>query len=795
MKKYLITGITALAICFGFTSCSHDLDSLSQDEIDQLEAQKIVNTYQRAFKAYIGGEVAPTQNWGFGSIASARTRAIDEEGATFSHVEQPQKWSCPVNDLHFRDDKNKDIPVVEMPTFTHTVSDAVYADNITNWDNQKIISIDGKYTTFTTKDEQIIYVIDDATYAYTISNNGRGTLFIVKSGKTLTLGSVGHNMQVYLEANATLNVTHKLNEDGTEKTGDDHSFLFEKSNAAIYLNSGSTITGTNVRFYDGCKVLNNGGTIQVTNLTVDKGSVLINNGSFSNVTNLTVNNENAIIYNAPNKTLEAKNLKMDNNYALLFNDINGTVKITRGIEYYNSTAEIVNHGTLTSPSIDFKAGGMFKNTDSGTTTVYGTTSITNTNSSWENDGVYTSGDFVVENAIKIFNNCKLTVTARGEGMIGTGTFSIGGDVKAQGTESGSDSQGAFVLNGNNSVKADHMNLRPNGDFFFGANSLLWVVNELNAVNNVTGCGLHGPTAEATWGIVKAGSVVYDAERTDGHRWSINYYDNLYIDTDSHFPQGHDDKLDQSHQPWYYYSTEKKTVMFKFLGDNCPITENLDPEKCYHGYNTNPNPDPDPDPEFGNLRIMAEDLSASDRSDFDFNDIVFDVEFNTTGEGTTKIMVWAAGGTLPLRIALYRDNEEKSILNDDEPTQWQEIHALWGEETNIMINTNAEKKYPGKGVTYKDADGNYIGQEVTLQWPVANEADAKDIVIKVKKNGKWVEMEAEQGKPAAKFAVPTTVGWMDERYDIKRKYGKFCEWATTAPEIKWWRSDLADDQDE
>ena len=85
--------------------------------------------------------------------------------------------------------------------------------------------------------------------------------------------------------------------------------------------------------------------------------------------------------------------------------------------------------------------------------------------------------------------------------------------------------------------------------------------------------------------------------------------------------------------------------------------------------------------------------------------------------------------------------------------------------------------------------------MTLQWPVANEADAKDIVIKVKKNGKWVEMEAEQGKPAAKFAVPTTVGWMDERYDIKRKYGKFCEWATTAPEIKWWRSDLADDQDE
>lgn len=779
MKKYLMTGIAALAMCFGFTSCSHDLDSMSQEEIDQLEAQKIVNSYQKAFKAYIGGEVSPNQTWGFGSVASTRTRAIDEEGATFSHVDQPQKWSCPVNDLNFREDKDTDIPVVEMPTFSHTVSDAVYADDVTNWDNQKIISIDGDYTTFTTKDEQIIYVIDDATYAYTVSNNGKGTLFIVKSGKTLTLGSVGHNMQVYLEDGATLNIS--------DATGSTNEFLFEKSNA-IYMNSGSTITGNNVRFFDGGKILNDGGTIKITSLTIDKNTVLINNGSFNNVTNLTVQNENAIVYNAPNKTLQVRNLKMDNNYSLLFNDVSGTVNVTGKIEFYNTTAEIVNHGTLTSPSIDFKAGGMFKNTDSGTTTVYGTTSITNTNSSWVNDGVYTSGDFVVENVIKVFNNCKLTVTGSGEGMTGSGTFSIGGSVKSDGAEGGTESQGAFVLNGNNSVKADHMNLRPNGDFFFGANSLLWVVNELNAVNNVTGCGLHGTTTNGTWGIVKAGSIVYDANKTDGHKWSINYYDNLYVDTDSHFPQGHDDKLDQSHQPWYYYSTENKTVMFKFLGDDCPITGKIEPEKCYHGYN--PGTDPDPDPEFGNLRIMAEDLSASDRSDFDFNDVVFDVEFNTTGVGTTTIKVWAAGGTLPLRIALYRDNEEKTLLDDEDATQWQEIHALWGEDTNIMINTNAEKKYPGKGVTYKDADGNYIGHEVTLQWPVANEADAKDIVIKVKKSGTWVEMKADQGTPAAKFAVPTTVGWMDERYDIKRKYGKFSEWATEHPEIKWWDSEAA-----
>jgi hypothetical protein len=40
MKKYLMTGIAALALCAGFTSCSHDIEQLSQEEINQLEAKK-----------------------------------------------------------------------------------------------------------------------------------------------------------------------------------------------------------------------------------------------------------------------------------------------------------------------------------------------------------------------------------------------------------------------------------------------------------------------------------------------------------------------------------------------------------------------------------------------------------------------------------------------------------------------------------------------------------------------------------------------------------------------------------
>ena len=88
MKKYLMTGIAALALCAGFTSCSHDLDAPSQEEINQLEAQKIVKTYKAAFEQYIGGKVASNQTWGFSGTFATTTRA---ENANANEWADPNK--------------------------------------------------------------------------------------------------------------------------------------------------------------------------------------------------------------------------------------------------------------------------------------------------------------------------------------------------------------------------------------------------------------------------------------------------------------------------------------------------------------------------------------------------------------------------------------------------------------------------------------------------------------------------------------------------------------------------------
>ena len=67
-----MTGIAALAMCFGFTSCSHDFETLTQEEIDQRKANEIVENYKRAFVEQFG-QPAADQDWGFGTNALTRS--------------------------------------------------------------------------------------------------------------------------------------------------------------------------------------------------------------------------------------------------------------------------------------------------------------------------------------------------------------------------------------------------------------------------------------------------------------------------------------------------------------------------------------------------------------------------------------------------------------------------------------------------------------------------------------------------------------------------------------------------
>lgn len=67
-----MTGVAALALSAAFTSCSKNEELYNQGTIDQMNAEKITQSYNDAFIKYVGGPIASNQDWGFGSNAGTR---------------------------------------------------------------------------------------------------------------------------------------------------------------------------------------------------------------------------------------------------------------------------------------------------------------------------------------------------------------------------------------------------------------------------------------------------------------------------------------------------------------------------------------------------------------------------------------------------------------------------------------------------------------------------------------------------------------------------------------------------
>ena len=145
------------------------------------------------------------------------------------------------------------------------------------------------------------------------------------------------------------------------------------------------------------------------------------------------------------------------------------------------------------------------------------------------------------------------------------------------------------------------------------------------------------------------------------------------------------------------------------------------------------------------RVIAEDLNATEKSDFDFNDVVFDVVKAENNQTTLKLI--ACGGIYKLTVGGV------------------EVHGVFGEAakadgTYPMINT-------GKGPKYEPKEFQIAGEYKTP-------AEIKNIKIIVYKPGNenGIELEAQTGKPACKILVDDTFGVIPENKDISNEYGNF-----------------------
>ena len=158
-----------------------------------------------------------------------------------------------------------------------------------------------------------------------------------------------------------------------------------------------------------------------------------------------------------------------------------------------------------------------------------------------------------------------------------------------------------------------------------------------------------------------------------------------------------------------------------------------------------------------VRIMCEDLCAS-RSDFDYNDVVFDIKFIKNGNTyIADIILRAAGGTLPL------------VIGD------KEVHQMFGVATNVMYNTEeGHDQTIGVPMTVT-LEGNF-----ETAWDAIN---ALPVRVQSGTNG-VIHLTVNPGSPAEMIAVPITTDWSDERIPIQYKYPLFVEWIKD-PNVIWW----------
>lgn len=171
---------------------------------------------------------------------------------------------------------------------------------------------------------------------------------------------------------------------------------------------------------------------------------------------------------------------------------------------------------------------------------------------------------------------------------------------------------------------------------------------------------------------------------------------------------------------------------------------------------------DDEQETSSYRVIAEDLSASQGSDFDFNDVVFDVDPDADGKGAT-ITILAAGGIWPLTIN-NEEVHEKLIPGIGKTVKYTYDGVEY--DCYPMINTGAAGE---KGASTDNKPTIHV-TSTSVKWDTdenIRKSIKEDIVLKVFKYGDTAgtELIANEGEAACKILVDKNYKINSERNNI------------------------------
>ena len=698
-----MTGVAAAAICLGLASCSRfDYTLISEGE------QAYVN-YENAFIEKFG-EPAPDQTWGFGGSSTKATRSITNPAVAEASQPYTETW---------------------VTNYLATATEVNSTNATDNYDNGTNVSVQWNINS----DGKLKYITDNySNYTYDWFSFTKATKeefeWYGKNIKPL-FDNCGWNWNYNSDTSLAQKILDKLSEYNgdynywgitiTRESGWVADPTFVRNFKITGTWDGSINVVATEGYTDGVK---NGyeRTVVVTgtwNLTAEQrvgslGRIIVANGGKINLaagSNLnSVNGAQIVVLPGGEITGEGTVAFNNGTSTELLSYNGGTIDVGK---FNNNGGDFYNYGTLKAGTMDGGAG----------------------NSHYYNHGIVNIGQTGSSANLRLYNACQFycsgNMRIRNYEGIGGSSLICDGELMLSSSEDGTSEPTYVGLAAGALVRCGTLN--NNGTTWTGPTSgyaVLDVIDKFTYLNNNVGDFSNNIyLCAGTWDNIVGGNRNCTAKQAF---WGLKeqYYEIIGI-------------INSSTVKIVGKTTNEKDELI-------PTSEDFQVgvKGCTPGFRGKPEPE--------TIRIIAEDLSASEGSDFDFNDVVFDVQMNWPSEGKHTITLLAAGGTLPLTIA------------------GEEVHAKFGVPTNKMVNTESwtEQRDP---VTFV-IEGNY--------------ANANEIEVRVQKGSDWPLLTAPKGKAASKIAVSTDYNWVKELKDISNAYKNFDTYVTNCtPE--WWKDNKDD----
>ena len=445
------------------------------------------------------------------------------------------------------------------------------------------------------------------------------------------------------------------------------------------------------------------------------------------------------------------------NFCTVYNE--GKFNVTGALTYSPgdaNTSYFMNLGDdaeLTASAMTLNSAGNFYN--DGKVVINGETNVTQKDIYWVNAGYYKTGSIVfsAKNAT-FYNYCQLIVT--GNAHMYDGEFNL---MPNSYTETATAEMDNFIVNmggnaGINIKGAVRVIAQGDGTFQgfknFGTNNYVLIGGKVTVDS-------HKKTFSVESGItysikeieiVRWGSVVTEAQLQEEQSGDYPVLD-----------------LQGTEAPF-----GKLTVTPKEFGQGCGATWKKDGDE----------------PE--TYRVIAEDLSARQGSDLDFNDVVFDID---PKDGGATITIRAAGGIWPLTLTVNgTEYEVHELLIPNNQKTVKFTHEGKEYDCYPMINTGNPDKddncassnfyYPTIEVTgdYSTDEKmrDFISTIVLTVYKYCNKDDKKNPAV----------LEARKGLPACKMLVDQDCDINSEYEALKKKYNQFEAYVGGTFKGKWWK---------